>query len=202
MPPGLGHYRGPNNLSNPFNNYPTSHTSHTSHTQAPAHYQNQAPFHTNSFNSATANSAAYQNGGHSNPFGGVLPNGGGSVAGSFGSGAGLGGPVASQEAQMGFARGAAMQQQQQAAQEMGLGRAPTMGSRIREVWKHNLSQEMAMIRSLVDKYPYVSMVCTEDPLTPHSQCKLTPVPRILSSLESLHDPWAPFPQRLTTTTNV
>jgi len=31
-------------------------------------------------------------------------------------------------------------------------------SRIREVWKHNLHEEMATLRDLVDKYPYIAMV--------------------------------------------
>lgn len=30
--------------------------------------------------------------------------------------------------------------------------------RIREVWKHNLHEEMATLRDLVDKYPYIAMV--------------------------------------------
>ena len=32
-------------------------------------------------------------------------------------------------------------------------------TRIRDVWKHNLAQEMAVLRHLVEKYPYISMVC-------------------------------------------
>ena len=31
-------------------------------------------------------------------------------------------------------------------------------SRIRQVWRHNLEQEMAVLRQLIIKYPYVSMV--------------------------------------------
>jgi CCR4-NOT transcription complex subunit 7/8 len=30
--------------------------------------------------------------------------------------------------------------------------------RIREVWKHNLHEEMANLRELVDRYPYIAMV--------------------------------------------
>jgi CCR4-NOT transcription complex subunit 7/8 len=30
--------------------------------------------------------------------------------------------------------------------------------RIREVWKHNLHEEMAVLRDLVERYPYVAMV--------------------------------------------
>lgn len=72
------------------------------------------------------------------------------------SGSGLG----SQEAQMRFHQGAVLQQQQ--AQEFGGTLARTVNgvsTRIREVWRGNLVQEMQMIRSLVEKYPYVSMVC-------------------------------------------
>ncbi|CAK7240165.1 MAG: CCR4-NOT core DEDD RNase subunit [Sporothrix thermara] len=36
------------------------------------------------------------------------------------------------------------------------GRMPAKG-RIREVWKHNLAEEMAAIRDLVDRYPYIAM---------------------------------------------
>lgn len=30
--------------------------------------------------------------------------------------------------------------------------------RIREVWKHNLQEEMAVLRDVVEKYPYIAMV--------------------------------------------
>lgn len=30
---------------------------------------------------------------------------------------------------------------------------------IREVWAENLDQEMALLRDLVDQYPYLAMVC-------------------------------------------
>lgn len=30
--------------------------------------------------------------------------------------------------------------------------------RIREVWKHNLLEEMANLRDLIDKYPFIAMV--------------------------------------------
>jgi len=35
--------------------------------------------------------------------------------------------------------------------------------RIRQVWRQNLEQEMAVLRQLVIKYPYVSMVCFHQP---------------------------------------
>lgn len=59
---------------------------------------------------------------------------------------------------MRFAHGAQLQQ------EAALGRMQDgtkgLGQRIREVWKTNLQQEMDLLRSLVDQYPYVSMVST------------------------------------------
>lgn len=81
----------------------------------------------------------------------------------------------SQSARMGFAHGpgaaAALQQQQQQQQQHGgqvqhnsLMDHPTMRTqqsnkgRIREVWKHNLEEEMAVLRDIIDKYPYIAMV--------------------------------------------
>lgn len=35
--------------------------------------------------------------------------------------------------------------------------------RIREVWKHNLEEEMGNLRELIDKYPYIAMVGHDEP---------------------------------------
>lgn len=43
-------------------------------------------------------------------------------------------------------------------------KAGTVKTRIRDVWKHNLAQEMAVLRHLVEKYPYISMVCSPSSL--------------------------------------
>lgn len=81
-------------------------------------------------------------------------------AGVGGDGGGTG--LASHAAQMGFARGAQMQQQQLHQGHDGRlaldSKTGAVKSRIRDVWKHNLAHEMAVLRSLVDKYPYISMV--------------------------------------------
>lgn len=54
---------------------------------------------------------------------------------------------------MGFAHaGMGMQQVGDAAVMRG------GNQRIKEVWKSNLDEEMAKIRVLIEKYPYVSMV--------------------------------------------
>ncbi|KAI9768463.1 MAG: hypothetical protein M1840_004872 [Geoglossum simile] len=86
------------------------------------------------------------------------------LGGTFGGGGG-GTGLASHAAQMGFAHGAALQQQQQ--QQQGHDAGSVMGSvdgrsgfskgRIRDVWRGNLAQEMAVLRGLVEKYPYISM---------------------------------------------
>ena len=88
-------------------------------------------------------------------------NGTNGLAGGFG-GATLGGGgtgLGSRQAMMGFAHGAAMQEQQ-ALRRSSAGPKGQMKSRIRDVWRGNLAQEMDTLRGLVEDYPYVSMVET------------------------------------------
>ena len=81
-------------------------------------------------------------------------------------------------------------------------------SRIREVWKYNLHDEMAILRDLVDKYPYIAMVglCSY-PLTGERRARkwLTWV-GLLSRTPSFpalcRDRWAGSGVRATTITNV
>jgi hypothetical protein len=61
---------------------------------------------------------------------------------------------------MRFAHGA--QQEMMARQDGTKG----MGQRIREVWRTNLHQEMDLLRSLVDRYPYISMVSVASSYSP------------------------------------
>lgn len=83
----------------------------------------------------------------------------GGYPGAAALGGGGGSGLASEEAFRGFARGAAIQQQQaQNAEAAQLGFKPGMVGRIREVWANNLEQEMTILRQLVQKYPFVSMV--------------------------------------------
>lgn len=83
-----------------------------------------------------------------------------SISGGFGA-SGLGMPggtgLASQAAQMSFA-GANLQQQVHSGMGEQVARGVSNKGRIREVWKGNLHEEMAMLRHLVDKYPYIAMV--------------------------------------------
>lgn len=82
--------------------------------------------------------------------------GGAGLAGGAGLGGVSGGTgLDGQEARMRFAHGA---QLQEAAMGRGQEGAKGPTQRIREVWKTNLHQEMALLRSLVEQYPYISMV--------------------------------------------
>lgn len=160
MPPPIGRY-GSVGLGAPYN-------LQQAHLQ-----QSQHPVHAQSANTALPPPSL---GGHPgfagnpntniNPFtlsGAGIANGM-SIGGFGGAGTSDAGGtgLASHAAQMGFARGAQMQQQQLHQGHDGRlaldTKAGAVKSRIRDVWKHNLAHEMAVLRQLVDKYPYISMV--------------------------------------------
>ena len=48
------------------------------------------------------------------------------------------------------------------AAETQMGMKSGMSARIRDVWATNLEQEMSVLRQLIQKYPYVSMVCMSE----------------------------------------
>ncbi|RYP18383.1 hypothetical protein DL765_003995 [Monosporascus sp. GIB2] len=91
-----------------------------------------------------------------------LGGGGMNAAAGFGVGDQTG--FASHAARSGFQHAAQLQQQQhphQQSHSLG-GERPTRAggpgkARIRDVWKHNLEEEMAMLRDLVEDYPYIAM---------------------------------------------
>ncbi|KAJ9155014.1 CAF1 family ribonuclease [Pleurostoma richardsiae] len=149
MPPQLSRFQGGPNAISPYQH------------QFPGHAQS----HSGNHPSQLGGNPSYLNpNAQLSPFttnGNVLGLGGGmGVGGGFGVGGDTG--LASQAARMGFAHGANLQQQQQAQQQahgvMGdHGPRGAAKGRIREVWKHNLHEEMAVLRDLVDKYPYIAM---------------------------------------------
>ena len=172
MPPAVGgHYRP--NLSNPFNHLPPSHNAHVGGNAAAqyGHQPSLSNFNSHNISASGPHSTfpappAHQNG-HVNLFGSGLANG----LGNFGSGLGGSGTgLASQEAQMGFARVA---QQQSSNGQDALGpSASHRPTRIREVWRNNLAEEMAVIRNLIDQYPYISMVSCHKRISIPICCRL------------------------------
>jgi CCR4-NOT transcription complex subunit 7/8 len=91
---------------------------------------------------------------------GANMNNGGFDGARLADGGGTG--LASHSAQMSFARGGQMPQQQQgriSEGQMGSDGKPGQGNgRIRNVWKSNLAVEVKALRHLVEKYPYIAMV--------------------------------------------
>lgn len=158
MPPAGGRF-GPQVLSGPFQHIQQTHIQHhPNQHQQPGSAGLPPP----SFNN-------HQGFAHSNPNSALNPfaptNGTNGLVGGFSGGGGaLGGGgtgLASQAAVMGFAHGAVIQQQQaREALRRGSGAGKVQNkSRIRDVWQGNLAQEMQNLRDLVEKYPYISMVC-------------------------------------------
>ena len=156
MPPHGGRFPG-HNLSNPF--------AHLSgpipQQQQPMHQQHQQQNiqHPGFGGGNQAHNlnlfSQHQGGFQSNAaLGGALGASGlGAVAAIGGAGGGTG--LDGHEARMRFAHGAQIQENAARGQDGAKGIA---GQRIREVWRSNLHQEMDMLRSLIDQYPYISMV--------------------------------------------
>lgn len=140
MPPPMQRFGGaPNNIASHYQQYQSHSQTHTPGLPPPS----QPGF-------MNANSM-------SNPFaasgyGALNTNTGGSGLGIPG-GTGL----ASQAAQLSFASGGMHQQHHNGMSDPG-SRATGNKHRIRDVWAGNLLEEMALLRQLVDKYPYVAMV--------------------------------------------
>ncbi|KAK2004817.1 CAF1 family ribonuclease [Colletotrichum falcatum] len=156
MPPQLPRFPGGPNTISPY------------HQQFPSHAQGHGPSHGPPLGANPSYLSA--NAAQISPFstnGNVL-SGTPGLNGGFPIGADTG--LGSHAARMGFAHAASLQQQQQQQQQHGQpqhnfaldhGTAPARTTqnkgRIREVWKHNLHEEMAVLRELVDKYPYIAM---------------------------------------------
>jgi CCR4-NOT transcription complex subunit 7/8 len=159
MPPhGQGRFPG-HNLSNPF-----AHLTAPIHTQPQLQQQQQHQQQQNiqhpafgggnqahNLNLFGPNQGGFQS--HAGGIGGGLGGGLGAAAGIGGTGGGTG--LDGQEARMRFAHGAQLQENAVRGQD---GAKAMVSQRIREVWKSNLYAEMDVLRSLIDQYPYISMV--------------------------------------------
>ncbi|CAD6456764.1 29ce4554-32b8-46b6-a119-a303ea5d68b5 [Sclerotinia trifoliorum] len=140
MPPRMQGYGGaPNSMASHYQQYPPHTQPHTAGLPPPGSIGNQ-------FMSANSMSNAFANGANMG------------IPGGF-SAPGLplqGGGLASQAAQMSFAAAPLQQQGHNGMADSGT-RGMRDKGRIRDVWKGNLHEEMAILRQLVDKYPYISM---------------------------------------------
>lgn len=201
MPPGNNRFGGPTLASTPFTQSQQAALPHNSQHQASNSGGLPPPSFHNGFSQGNPNSV--------NPF--ALTNG---LAGGFGPGGGLGSGgtgLASQAAMAGFQHGAQLEHNQRQMRDQirrgsGVGGASkaSMRSRIRDVWRPNLHQEMRILRELVERYPYISMVrlCPiYVPLTSLPRCSnRAEVDRTLSFLASSLGPWAPSLLKPTTIT--
>ncbi|KAM0334172.1 hypothetical protein ACHAQA_001192 [Verticillium albo-atrum] len=151
-PPPLRYPGGPNTIP------PSYHQQFSSHAQGHGAAHGPPLGGNPSYLNANTQSSPFSIGG--NVLGGV-----GALNGGFSVGADTGG-LGSHAARMGFQQAANIHQQQQHGQgQHGFGaehgganmRGGHNKGRIREVWKHNLHEEMAVLRDLVDKYPYIAM---------------------------------------------
>jgi CCR4-NOT transcription complex subunit 7/8 len=156
-PPHGGRFPG-HNLSNPFAHLAAPiHPQSQLQQQQQQHQQNiQHPGFGGGNQAHNLNLFSHNQGGFQSSTGGI----GGGLGGGLGPAAGIGGAgggtgLDGHEARMRFAHGAQLQENAVRGQDGAKGLA---GQRIRDVWRSNLHQEMDLLRSLVDQYPYISMV--------------------------------------------
>ena len=141
MPPTQSSRFAPQHLSNPY-----AHLTPPGHLPQPTNHlpNNHQGFNSNVFTPSSGNAQI--------PLGSAFNAGMNTGMGGGGGGTGGGGGMG--HAQGGFAvQGYQMQQRHGQGGDGG-----KQETRVREVWKHNLAQEMALLRKLIDDYPYVSMV--------------------------------------------
>lgn len=172
MPPHGGRFPG-HNLSNPFAHLsgpiPQQQQSLHQHQQQ-QQQQQQSMQHPGFGGGNQANSlnlfGQHQGGFQSNAALSAGLGGAGLGAAAAIGGAGGGTGLDGHEARMRFAHGAQIQENAARGHDGAKG---IVGQRIRQVWRSNLHQEMDMLRSLIDQYPYISMVSLPFPTT-HCVC--------------------------------
>ncbi|TDZ24222.1 CCR4-NOT transcription complex subunit 7 [Colletotrichum orbiculare MAFF 240422] len=149
MPPQPNRFAGPNTISPYHQQFP----SHGAQGHGASH---GPPLGGNSYLNTNAQISPFSANG--NVLGGTPGlNGGFSLGGDNNS-------LGSHAARMSF-HGANLQPQQHGQPQHGFSldygasqpRSAQNKGKIREVWKHNLHEEMAVLRDLVEKYPYIAM---------------------------------------------
>ncbi|KAF2262061.1 ribonuclease H-like protein [Lojkania enalia] len=154
MPPPGGRFPG-SNLSNPYAHLSNHPMNQQAHLQQHQQHNLQHP----GFGAGNPNPNLNLFGHGQNNFQSNAGLGGG-IGGAGLGGAGLGGVsggtgLDGHEARMRFNHGA--QLQQEAALGRGQDGPKSMQGRIREVWRHNLHQEMDLLRALCSQFSYISM---------------------------------------------
>lgn len=150
-------YAGPQGMNGPFGHTQIPHSQHHTNTHQQIHH-----------NSQNHNGLPHTSLGGHPAFGPTNASSNIHSAFGFGNGAGLnngtfeGSGISGHGAQL-SSRNAQMQHFQNvrgssAGQHAVNGKTDTSNTRIRNVWASNLHAELAVIRDLVDEYPYISMV--------------------------------------------
>lgn len=154
MPPAVGRMHA-SHMSNPFVHLNPTHSIPQSHYQQQQHSLPQPLTRPSNYAGVNGFAPPTSNVALQNAYASAGALAGANAAQGVGGGTGLG----SEAAYRGFAHGAALQQQQaHQAEAAQLGLKSGLAGRIREVWAHNLEHEMVLLRQLITKYPYVSMV--------------------------------------------
>lgn len=172
-------------------------------------YTHQFPSHPSQSHQPPSLAQGYLNNPQLGAFGAANSLGLGSGMGAN-AGFGMGGDqtgLNSHAARMGFQQAAQLQQQQQHPhqQSHAMGgdhstRQAGNRSRIRDVWRNNMDEEVDLLQELIDDYQYVAMVSNSSAMVECGRLTVHPSNRTQSSPVSSDGLWVTSSIRATTTT--